>query len=109
MPAQPSDGVYTFKPTDHFRRWTDGLDTMPKALVAARIAMARRGIPGKLLKDTGGIYELSVDTGPGYRLYYCQTGRTTFLLLTGGIKDDQLKDIKTAMKLHGRVKGGEHV
>jgi len=62
----------TFKKTDEFDTWHKKLDKGPRIAVAERILLAESGVLGKLLKGTGGICEITMDTGPGYRLYYCR-------------------------------------
>jgi len=63
------------------------------------IAEAESGKLGKRLKGTNGIYELELDAGLGYRLYYCQVEGPDFMLLTGGTKDSQKKDVAKAMEM----------
>ena len=46
-----------------------------------------------------GVYEMRIHTGPGYRLYYVQRGKTVYLLLCGGRKGSQVRDIKKAKQL----------
>jgi putative addiction module killer protein len=63
------------------------------------------GNPGDV-KDVGeGICEMRIDHGPGYRVYYKRTGRQIFLLLCGGEKGGQSRDIKLAKKLASELKG----
>jgi len=98
----------TFDSTEHFDGWLDTLDELTESRIAFCIRKAEEGKPPKLLKGTDGIYELSVDTGPGYRLYCYKTGRTSYRLLNGGDKDTQEKDIRTAMEMHRKLAGGGH-
>jgi putative addiction module killer protein len=88
-----------FSGTRHFWKWMKGQDKSTRVRLALTIADAEGGKPGKRLKGTGGIYELELDTGPGYRLYYYQVEGPDFLLLTGGTKDSQKKDIAKAMEM----------
>lgn len=53
----------------------------------------------KLLADTGGIYEMRIFKGNGYRIYYAQEGQNIYLLLSGGGKDNQQSDIDKAKQL----------
>jgi putative addiction module killer protein len=57
------------------------------------------GNPGQHRNLTGGISELKIDVGPGYRVYYSQRGSRLLLLLAGGDKSSQSKDIELAIKL----------
>ena len=85
-----------------FTVWFDGLrDRQARARIDARIARLRQGNhgDGKLLKGTGGVYELRIDYGPGYRVYFTQRGTTLAILLCGGDKRTQDKDIERASEM----------
>jgi len=82
-----------------FEEWFDSLrDEMAEARIAARIARLAAGNFGdcKHLKD--GVWELRIDWGPGYRIYYTMIGRTCVLLLCGGDKRRQSADIRLAVE-----------
>lgn len=82
---------------DPFQRWLDGLrDTKAKARIATRLARFASGAFGDCRPVGGGIWEMRIDHGPGYRLYYAQNGRTAVLLLIGGDKCSQQADIRLA-------------
>lgn len=88
--------------TDVFDKWLKDLrDLQAKERILARIIRLRDGNRGddKALAGTGGIRELRIKYGPGYRLYYIQRGKTLILLLCGGDKSSQKKDIATAVAL----------
>ena len=72
----------------------------------ARIKRAQGGNFGdhKPLANTGGIYEMRIFKGNGYRVYYAQEGDTVYLLLLGGSKDSQQSDIAKACTLWQQVK-----
>lgn len=57
------------------------------------------GNPGKHRELTNGVAELQIDFGPGYRVYYSQRGTRLLLLLAGGDKPSQTKDIRLAIRL----------
>jgi NADPH:quinone reductase-like Zn-dependent oxidoreductase len=57
------------------------------------------GNPGDVKAVGEGVSEMRIDTGPGYRVYYKQTGRTIILILCGGDKSSQHKDIKKAKRI----------
>jgi putative addiction module killer protein len=59
----------------------------------------RQGNPGDVKPVGGGVSELRIDYGPGYRIYYVKRGALLVILLAGGAKATQDKDIKTALKL----------
>ena len=62
----------------------------------ARLARVRLGNFGDAHTVSGGIWELRIDYGPGYRVYYAQSGLATLLLLCGGDKTTQAADIRQA-------------
>ena len=82
-----------------FEEWFDSLrDETAEARIAARIARLAAGNFGdcKPLKD--GVWELRIDWGPAYRIYYAMIGRTRVLLLCGGDKRRQSADIRLAVE-----------
>lgn len=77
--------------------WIAGLaDERTEARIFARIERLSRGNFGDRKSLGGGLFELRVDTGPGYRIYYAMIGRTCVLLLCGGDKRKQSSDIQRA-------------
>lgn len=88
------------KQTDTFRKWESKLkDTRAKATIAARIFRLANGLPGDVQPVGQGVSELRIHYGPGYRVYFCQRGDELILLLCGGNKSTQQKDIDTAHRL----------
>ena len=86
--------------TDFFAKWLDGLsDIWARACILARIDRLADGNPGDVKPVGEGISELRIDYGPGYRVYYAMRGRELIILLAGGGKPTQAKDIKTALRL----------
>jgi putative addiction module killer protein len=86
--------------TEHFDEWLSGLtDQVAKAKIASRIERLGLGNPGDVKPVGGGISEMRVPHGPGYRVYFKQTGRTVVLLLCGGDKSTQGNDIKRAREI----------
>ena len=86
--------------TELFARWIDGLkDLRARARVLARIERLAGGNPGDVAPVGEGVSELRIDYGPGYRVYFKQTGRELIVLLAGGDKSSQAKDIKAALRL----------
>ena len=80
-----------------FTDWLDHLsDIQARARIRARIDRLEAGNPGRYEDLSGGLRELKIDWGPGYRVYWTQVGRTLVLLLMGGDKRTQTADIKTA-------------
>jgi len=86
--------------TETFAKWIDGLNDMrARARVLVRIERLAAGNPGDVAPVGEGVSELRIDYGPGYRVYYKQSGESLVILLTGGDKRTQTKDIKTALRL----------
>ncbi|MFK7848899.1 MAG: type II toxin-antitoxin system RelE/ParE family toxin [Rhodothermales bacterium] len=86
--------------TDAFLKWIDGLrDIRARARILARIERFALGNPGDVEPVGGGVSELRIHYGPGYRVYFKQQGRALVILLAGGDKRSQAKDIKTALSL----------
>jgi putative addiction module killer protein len=86
--------------TPEFRDWIDALkDLAGRARIQVRIDRLIHGNPGQHRVLAGGISELKVDSGPGYRVYYTLRGTRLLLLLIGGDKSSQAKDIVKARKL----------
>jgi putative addiction module killer protein len=80
-----------------FEEWFDNLrDRRAQTRVDARIARLAVGNPGDFKSLGEGLYELRIDYGPGYRLYFAFSGRQIVLLLCGGDKKSQSSDIATA-------------
>jgi putative addiction module killer protein len=86
--------------TEAFAKWLDGLpDIRARARIQARIERLATGNPGDVKPVGEGVSELRIDYGPGYRVYYTQRGPELVILLAGGDKRNQAKDIKTALRL----------
>jgi putative addiction module killer protein len=86
--------------TDEFRDWLDRLrDDRAKARIAARIRRMERENPGEVRALGGGLIEMRIDFGPGYRIYWVRRGRSIILLLCGGDKRSQQRDITKARAL----------
>jgi putative addiction module killer protein len=86
--------------TDEFSEWLGALrDKRARAIVLIRIARLANGNPGDVAPLGDGVSELRIDFGPGYRVYYVQRGMKYVLLLVGGDKSSQAKDIARAKRL----------
>ncbi len=86
--------------TDEYRDWIDALkDRAGRARILVRIDRLIDGNPGQHRDLTDGVSELKIDIGPGYRVYYSQRGARLLLLLVGGDKSTQQKDIVRAIQL----------
>jgi putative addiction module killer protein len=83
-----------------FAKWPAGLrDPRTKARVLVRLDNVRLGNPGDVRSAGGGVSELRIDVGPGYRLYFTRRQRIVIVLLRGGDKSTQTKDIARAKLL----------
>jgi len=86
--------------TDLFAHWLDALrDLQARARIQARIERLAAGNPGDVEPVGEGVSELRINYGPGYRVYFKQRGQELIILLAGGDKSSQDKDIKTALRL----------
>lgn len=86
--------------TEHFAKWIDDLqDIRGRARILARIERLAAGNPGDVKPVGEGVSEFRIDYGPGYRVYYRQHGQSVVILLAGGDKSSQARDIKTAIRL----------
>ena len=86
--------------TDIFAKWIDGLkDIRARARIQARIERLALGNFGDVKPVGKGVAELRVDYDPGYRVYFKRSGRTVIILLAGGDKRTQSRDIDTALRL----------
>ena len=86
--------------TEKFTRWIDGLsDIRAKVRILVRIERLAQGNPGDTKSIGEGVSELRIDYGPGYRVYYTKIGPNKLVLLTGGSKHSQDRDIKTSLRL----------
>ena len=88
------------KQTETFRKWRERLkDERARVLIASRLDRLAFGHMGDVEPVGQGISELRIHYGPGYRIYFQKQGTTIIVLLCGGNKNSQAKDIKTAKHL----------
>jgi len=86
--------------TEIFAKWLDGLhDVRARARILVRIERLAAGNPGDVKPVGEGVSELRIDYGPGYRVYFKKHGQKEVILLAGGDKNTQAKNIKTALRL----------
>jgi putative addiction module killer protein len=88
------------KQTEQFRRWRTRLkDARARTLIASRLDRLAYGHAGDVAPVGDGVSELRIHYGPGYRLYFHRQGSALVILLCGGDKGSQAKDIATAKRL----------
>ena len=90
--------------TDTFRKWERTLDdSKVQALIAARLNRIAYGLLGDVKPVGDGVSEIRIHYGPGYRIYFTRRGNEIIVLLCGGDKDSQKRDIATAKTLATRL------
>jgi putative addiction module killer protein len=83
-----------------FAKWLGTLrDRQARARIQIRIDRLQLGLPGDTRPVGGGVLELRIDYGPGYRVYFTWRGRKCVILLAGGDKRTQQRDIQKALQL----------
>jgi len=97
FPAGYNDDMIEIKQTEVFETWLDDLrDRRAIRLIAARLERLTHGHFGDAKPVGGGISELRIHYGAGYRIYFQQRGKEIVLLLCGGDKNTQARDIQRA-------------
>jgi len=92
--------VIDVRQTTIFREWLDGLaDRRAVERIAQRIVRLQAGLFGDVKPVGGGVSELRIDYGPGYRVYFVRHGQILIILLCGGAKRTQKRDIARAQAL----------
>jgi putative addiction module killer protein len=90
--------------TERVAAWFERLrDRQAARRIQMRIDRLAGGNPGQHRVLTGGVVEMKIDHGPGYRVYFTQRGIEIIVLLCGGDKRTQQADIKTALRLAARL------
>lgn len=86
--------------TEVYLAWINALkDRTIRARIQVRVDRLVHGNPGQHRNLTDGVSELKIDVGPGYRVYYTVRNGELIILLAGGDKSSQQRDIETAMEL----------
>lgn len=90
----------TFLRTEEFDAWLSGLkDKVGRARIIHRVRSAEHGNFGDSESVGGGVFEIRVHVGPGYRAYFTRRAEVVYLLLLGGDKSSQKRDIKRAIEM----------
>ena len=96
--------MFEIRQTAVFSAWLSKLrDSRAKAKIAARIDRLALGNLGDVKPVGMGVSELRIDYGPGYRAYFVRRARIVIVLLCGGDKSSQVRDIKTAISLASQL------
>lgn len=96
--------MLTLRSTATFTEWLDGLrDQRAAQRITARLVRLEAGLFGDTRSVGGGVSELKVDHGPGYRVYFTRRGQEVVILLCGGDKQSQDRDIKIAQRMASGV------
>ncbi|OGW20883.1 MAG: addiction module antitoxin RelB [Nitrospirae bacterium GWA2_46_11] len=92
--------MITIRETNIFSKWLTALkDRKARARIQTRIDRLQLGLYGDVKPIGEGVSELRIDYGPGYRVYFVQRGQELVILLAGGDKSMQDKDVKAALDL----------
>jgi putative addiction module killer protein len=92
--------MFTVLQTETFVAWLDGLDDVrAKARIAARLRQAGAGNLGDWKPIEGRVCEMRIDFGPGFRLYFLRRERVIVVMLCGGDKSSQRRDIRRALDI----------
>lgn len=96
--------MYTLYQTQEFQDWLDGLnDRRAQVRIAARLRLTEAGNLGDWQPVGGEVSELRVNFGPGYRLYFARRGKLLIVMLAGGDKSSQKRDIKRAQRIAAQL------
>ena len=96
--------MFEVQKTDEFDNWPKDLrDKRAVARIVSRIERLGMGNPGDVMPVGDGISEIRLTYGPGYRVYFKQPGLTIILILCGGDKSTQAKDIKRAKEIAAQL------
>jgi putative addiction module killer protein len=92
--------VFTVRLTEEFQRWLDHLtDKRAQVRIVARLRLAEAGNLGDWASVGGEVSEMRVHVGPGYRIYFTRRGGVLVIMLAGGDKSTQARDIKRARRI----------
>ena len=99
--------MFSVRPLPEFTEWLDGLkDNRVRGAVAEKIKRLSFGLLGDFKAIGDGVMELRIDLGAGWRIYFTQCGEQIVVLLAGGSKRTQKRDIQRAKALAALLKSG---
>jgi putative addiction module killer protein len=96
--------MYEVRTTQAYDEWLDTLDRKAKARITLRLIKAELGNLGDVESVGDGIFEMREHFGPGYRIYFKNQNKKIIIILGGGDKSTQKKDIKKAKELAEKMK-----
>lgn len=100
--------MFRIQETDEFRDWLDALkDQKAQVRIAARLRSIAAGNLGDWSPVDGPVSEVRIHYGPGYRLYFTRRGGVFIILLCGGDKSSQKRDIQRAAKILAELEQGD--
>jgi putative addiction module killer protein len=92
--------MFEIRKPEVYPKWLDGLpDIQARARILVRVKRLAAGNPGDVKPVGEGVSELRIDYRPGYRMYCKKQGQEVVILLAGGDKHNQARDIKAALRL----------
>jgi putative addiction module killer protein len=98
--------VIEIRQTDDYARWFEQLrDQQARVRILVRVRRLSLGNPGDVRPVGEGVSEMRIDYGPGYRVYFKQQGQLLVVLLAGGDKSSQQRDIEKAKDLARELEG----
>jgi putative addiction module killer protein len=96
--------MFSIRPLPQFTAWIDELkDEAVRGVIVARIKRLERGLMGDVEPVGDGVSELRIHLGAGWRVYFTQRGRQLIVLIVGGSKRTQKRDIKRAKELAAKL------
>lgn len=96
--------MFTVRVTEGFQDWLDDVrDVRAQVRIVARLRRAEAGNLGDWRPVEGDVSEMRIDFDPGYRLYFTRRGRILIVMLAGGDKSTQAKDIARARQISKRL------
>ena len=96
--------MFTIRPLPEFSAWLDGLTNVnARSVIVARIKRLERGLMGDIASVGDGVSELRIHFGAGWRVYFTRHGAQIIVLLAGGLKRTQKRDIERAKSLAAKL------